>query len=74
MSPMFKSPQGDEASSPPLKSSSGVNENLCVCISKPKKPSLTAEPLCHLNLTPLSRPSADEVSFANSITGQLMLL
>ena len=51
-----------------------MNENLWVCISNPKKPSLTAEPSCHLNLNPLSKPSAEEVSFANSITGSVKVV
>ena len=65
---------GADALSPPDKSSSLVNTNLCVWISNPKKPVLTAEPLCHLKLTPRSNPSADEVSFANSITGSVKVV
>jgi len=51
--------------------SSLVNTNLSDCISKPKKPVATAEPVPHLNLTPQSRPSDvfEVVLSANAITG-----
>ena len=38
---------------------SGINVNLLVLSSKPKKPSFAAEPLCHLNSIPLSRLSSE---------------
>jgi hypothetical protein len=71
MFPNSASLHGAEASSPPLKSSSLVNTNLSVCISNPKNPVATAEPVPHLNLTPRSRPSDvfEEVLSAKAITG-----
>ena len=69
--PNCASCHGDEASSPPEKSSSFVKTNLSVWISNPKNPSATAEPVPHLNLTPRSRPSeeVDVVLSAKAITG-----